>query len=985
MSSATHTCDLVIPGYTLTERIGSGGYAEVWRAEAPGGIEKAVKIVYGYCDDEFASQELKALERIKGVRHPFLLSLERFDVINGRLAILTELADMSLEQRLRQCRADGLNGIPRDELLRYMSDAAEALDFLSHRHSLLHLDIKPENLLVLGEHIKVADFGLVKELATRTQNSLVSGMTPMYAAPEIFDDEPSVHSDQYSLAIVYQEMLVGTLPFPGRTAAQLAKQHTLAEPQLTSVPVSDRAALAKALSKKPEDRFPSCKAFVDALLSRANIETTASTFQSSSPITTAPPQPIQAPDDTRPQSLYATQRVSESEKSEPVEVMVTQPVRRGQQPQAPLRVEDRSIPLPALNEATVDVDVPALDASLSAEQPTLYVAVGGVGIQALSRLRGLIAPTDQTADINRLVEFLALDTDRDELRTACSSKWGALSSDDTIHLPLRLPSGYDNSGELLGWLSRRWLYNIPRSLETRGYRPLGRLALLDNSRPVLSAIDKRLQSLAELIDVKIAAEAACEKTIKVVFLAGMGGGTGSGTVIDLANAVKKRAAAQNLSVETHGYLVFPNLANSNSTPLIAASTYSLLTELNHVALNGNVSTGEKSSLSDTYEASRSPFDHVYCVPGRTRSADAPATVVLDSLARYLALDRLPEARGILRSCRHASTKNEAPAGAFTLRSLGVASMSEHLRKLAENLSVDLAEAVKRHWITDDTSADWRRLIHEAQQTELLAAAAPADASANRSQLYSELDGARLLLLRGRFEECAALVFASECLQQMQRVASVRDRSGQPRLSLSDAKKIVDLARAIAASQLMKESRSPGGTQPTQANLPKSLVASASQRILMRVIGEFDPANHTRFLAKGVLDDIALDECRQLLNEFVSQSNGSSELAQLTNPSAVMSSLLERATPDLLQCGCDRRTIVFIPTGEAHAATVESLTPLRPQAAVQQTAVNDTLVITESSAISPRSLAIGLERVFPGITDAADRLHVRIDCQWSRLN
>ena len=110
MSTGTQACDIVLPGYMLTERIGSGGYAEVWRAEAPGGIEKAVKIVYGYYDDEFASQELKALERIKGVRHPFLLSLERFEILNGRLAILTELADMSLDQRLRQCRADGLAG-----------------------------------------------------------------------------------------------------------------------------------------------------------------------------------------------------------------------------------------------------------------------------------------------------------------------------------------------------------------------------------------------------------------------------------------------------------------------------------------------------------------------------------------------------------------------------------------------------------------------------------------------------------------------------------------------------------------------------------------------------------------------------------------------------------------------------------------------------------------------------------------------------------
>ena len=69
-----------------------------------------------------------------------------------------------------------------------MSDTAEALDFLADRHNLQHLDIKPANLLVVGDHVKVADFGLVKELATRTQNSMVAGMTPTYSSPEMFDD-----------------------------------------------------------------------------------------------------------------------------------------------------------------------------------------------------------------------------------------------------------------------------------------------------------------------------------------------------------------------------------------------------------------------------------------------------------------------------------------------------------------------------------------------------------------------------------------------------------------------------------------------------------------------------------------------------------------------------------------------------------------------------------------------------------------------------
>jgi hypothetical protein len=117
-----------IPGYAVKARIGVGGYGEVWSASAPGGLTKAIKFVYGYFDDARAARELKALDRIKQVRHPFLLSLERFEVVDGQLIIVTELADMSLKERYEQVRAEGAEGIVRDELLGYLRDAADALD-----------------------------------------------------------------------------------------------------------------------------------------------------------------------------------------------------------------------------------------------------------------------------------------------------------------------------------------------------------------------------------------------------------------------------------------------------------------------------------------------------------------------------------------------------------------------------------------------------------------------------------------------------------------------------------------------------------------------------------------------------------------------------------------------------------------------------------------------------------------------------------------
>jgi serine/threonine protein kinase len=281
-----------IPGYRLLEPLGKGGYGEVWKCEAPGGLLKAVKIVPGSSNSaaggsDGAAKEHRALQLVKAIRHPFLLSTERVEIVDGDLIIVMELADRCLHDLLCDYRQAGRPGIPREDLLGYLRETAEVLDLMNHEHGLQHLDIKPRNLFLVGRHVKVADFGLVSslaELSGAAPHSLQLGaVTPLYAAPESFLGKISLFSDQYSLAAAYCEMLTGVLPFSGKNFRQLAMQHLQAPPNLDLVPECDRPAVYRALAKDPAQRFPTSTDFVNAMAPDAAVSPTNLALSKRSP------------------------------------------------------------------------------------------------------------------------------------------------------------------------------------------------------------------------------------------------------------------------------------------------------------------------------------------------------------------------------------------------------------------------------------------------------------------------------------------------------------------------------------------------------------------------------------------------------------------------------------------------------------------------------------------------------------------------------
>jgi len=255
----------ILPGYELVRFLGAGGFGEVWEALAPGGVPKAIKAsVIGNPDEKRHCRELEGVQRIHSIRHPYILSIERYDVIDGVLYTVMELADHNLADRFDDCTKSGLVGVPRDELLGYMHEAAEALDLLNKKHSLFHMDVKPENLFLMGGHLKLADFGMVQTRRTSGTTEPIA-ITPPYAAPEVFDGFVEDTVDQYSLAITYMEMLTGHRPYTATDVRGIVYQHLRMGPNVSPLPPCDRPIVLRALRPDPSQRFASCHELIDEL------------------------------------------------------------------------------------------------------------------------------------------------------------------------------------------------------------------------------------------------------------------------------------------------------------------------------------------------------------------------------------------------------------------------------------------------------------------------------------------------------------------------------------------------------------------------------------------------------------------------------------------------------------------------------------------------------------------------------------------------
>jgi serine/threonine protein kinase, bacterial len=150
-------------------------------------------------------------------------------------------------------------------------EAAEALDFLNARQhqvngrivAIQHCDVKPTNLLLVEDKLKVADFSLSSSISSQVETRCRSG-TLNYCAPEIFQGRLSNQTDQYALALTYCFLRGGRLPF-NDTPATFQANYVRPSPDLTMLSADERPIVARALNPVPQNRWPSCSELMTAL------------------------------------------------------------------------------------------------------------------------------------------------------------------------------------------------------------------------------------------------------------------------------------------------------------------------------------------------------------------------------------------------------------------------------------------------------------------------------------------------------------------------------------------------------------------------------------------------------------------------------------------------------------------------------------------------------------------------------------------------
>ncbi|HZT99966.1 MAG TPA: serine/threonine-protein kinase [Ktedonobacteraceae bacterium] len=290
--------------YRLVHLLGRGGMGEVWQAEDTElARQVAIKLLPPVLrhEEDYLRAFSNEARTIASLEHPHILAVHDFGEFQSGDEIITylvmPLVNNTLRTRIKTAgaglarargpllaRARGplltpAHGplLPIPTSLSYLRQAAQAIDY-AHSKRILHRDIKPANMLLQDDWLFLTDFGIAKLLSTSTYRSRThaGAGTPGYMAPEQIRGKSQPASDLYSLAIVAYQLLTGHMPFSGDEPYAIFIKHILHDPPSprqfnARLPEAVAHTLLRSLSRQPEERHPSCQAFVAELEQGWNI------------------------------------------------------------------------------------------------------------------------------------------------------------------------------------------------------------------------------------------------------------------------------------------------------------------------------------------------------------------------------------------------------------------------------------------------------------------------------------------------------------------------------------------------------------------------------------------------------------------------------------------------------------------------------------------------------------------------------------------
>ncbi len=299
--------------YTIKEKIGRGGMAEVYKAYQEN-LDRyvAVKVMHSFLidfeEENFLRRFSREAKTMASLNHPNIVRVYDFDSFGPRshYLVMDYVSGGSLKERLEALAVAGKR-MPLAQSIKIITQVADALAY-AHGRDMVHRDIKPANILLdKNEEPYLADFGIVKMVGGQTIGYTATGAligTPAYMSPEQALGQPGdKRSDLYSLGIMLFQMVTGKLPFNADTPLAVAMKHVSEPVPLPikfnpDVPQMLQAIILKALAKEPNDRFQSAREMVAALRrvdlsARAQPVAVAPSIAPAAKTEILPPEPVE--------------------------------------------------------------------------------------------------------------------------------------------------------------------------------------------------------------------------------------------------------------------------------------------------------------------------------------------------------------------------------------------------------------------------------------------------------------------------------------------------------------------------------------------------------------------------------------------------------------------------------------------------------------------------------------------------------------------